>query len=114
MISVQPGIGAESIVLAFAVVVIGGLGAYQATVIAALLVGFVKVAVIHFMPELDLFSVYIVMAAVLIFRPKGIFSGHEARKYENNYFKNYLTLFLAFVVLGFFVPMGFVFNDCFT
>ena len=80
MISVQPGIGAESIVLAFAVVVIGGLGSLPGAAIAALLVGFVKAAAIHFMPELDLFSVYIVMAAVLIFRPKGIFSGHEARK----------------------------------
>ena len=28
----------------------------------------------------------------------------KQEKYENNYFKNYLTLFLAFVVLGFFVP----------
>ena len=80
MISVQPGIGAESIVLAFAVVVIGGLGSLPGAAIAALLVGFVKAAAIHFMPELDLFSVYIVMAGVLIFRPKGIFSGHEARK----------------------------------
>ena len=62
MISVQPGIGAESIVLAFAVVVIGGLGSLPGAAIAALLVGFVKAAAIHFMPELDLFSVYIVMA----------------------------------------------------
>ena len=38
MISVQPGIGAESIVLAFAVVVIGGLGSLPGAAIAALLV----------------------------------------------------------------------------
>ena len=44
MISVQPGIGAESIVLAFAVVVIGGLGSLPGAAIAALLVGFVKAA----------------------------------------------------------------------
>ncbi|MGD8790469.1 MAG: branched-chain amino acid ABC transporter permease, partial [Burkholderiales bacterium] len=41
MISVQPGIGAETIVLAFAVVVIGGLGSLPGAALAALLVGIV-------------------------------------------------------------------------
>jgi branched-chain amino acid transport system permease protein len=80
MISVQPGIGAETIVLAFAVVVIGGLGSLPGAALAALLVGIVRAATIHFRPELDLFSIYFVMAAVLIARPKGLFSAQEARK----------------------------------
>ena len=80
MISVQPGIGAETIVLAFAVVVIGGLGSLPGAALAALLVGIVRAATIHFRPELDLFSIYFVMAAVLIVRPKGLFSAQEARK----------------------------------
>jgi branched-chain amino acid transport system permease protein len=80
MISVQPGIGAETIVLAFAVVVIGGLGSLPGAALAAVLVGLVRAAAVHYRPELDLFSVYLVMAIVLIVRPKGLFSTQEARK----------------------------------
>lgn len=80
MISVQPGIGAETIVLAFAVVVIGGLGSLPGAALAALLVGIVRAAAVHYRPELDLFSIYLVMAFVLIVRPKGLFSAQEARK----------------------------------
>ncbi|HXF17778.1 MAG TPA: branched-chain amino acid ABC transporter permease [Burkholderiales bacterium] len=80
MISVQPGIGAETIVLAFAVVVIGGLGSLPGAALAALLVGLVRSAAVHYRPELDLFSIYLVMAVVLIVRPKGLFSLQEARK----------------------------------
>ncbi len=80
MISVQPGIGAETIVLAFAVVVIGGLGSLPGAALAAILVGIVRSAAVHYRPELDLFSIYLVMAAVLILRPKGLFSAQEARK----------------------------------
>ncbi len=80
MISVQPGIGAETIVLAFAVVVIGGLGSLPGAALAAVLVGLVRSAAVHYRPELDLFSIYLVMAIVLIVRPKGLFSAQEARK----------------------------------
>ena len=80
MISVQPGIGAETIVLAFAVVVIGGLGSLPGAALAAILVGLVRSAAVHYRPELDLFSIYFVMAVVLIVRPKGLFSAQEARK----------------------------------
>ena len=80
MISVQPGIGAETIVLAFAVVVIGGLGSLPGAALAAILVGLVRSAAVHYRPELDLFSIYLVMAVVLIVRPKGLFSAQEARK----------------------------------
>ena len=80
MISVQPGIGAETIVLAFAVVVIGGLGSLPGAALAAVLVGLVRAAAVHYRPELDLFAIYFVMAVVLIMRPKGLFSVQEARK----------------------------------
>ncbi len=80
MISVQPGIGAETIVLAFAVVVIGGLGSLPGAALAAILVGLVRSAAVHYRPEVDLFSIYLVMAVVLIVRPKGLFSAQEARK----------------------------------
>ena len=78
--SVQPGIGAEVIVLAFAVVVVGGLGSLGGAAIGALLVGLVRSAAVHYQPEVELFSVYVVMAIVLIVRPKGLFAAPEVRK----------------------------------
>ena len=78
--SVQPGIGAEVIVLAFAVVVIGGLGSLSGAALGALIVGVVRSAAVHYRPEVELFSVYVVMALVLIIRPKGLFATPEARK----------------------------------
>jgi branched-chain amino acid transport system permease protein len=79
-ISVQPGIAAEVIVLAFAVVVIGGLGSLGGAALGAAIVGVVRAWAVHKWPEVELFSVYAVMAAVLIMRPKGLFAVPEARK----------------------------------
>jgi branched-chain amino acid transport system permease protein len=78
--SVQPGIGAEVIVLAFAIVVVGGLGSLAGAALGALIVGLVRSAAVHYAPEVELFSVYVVMALVLIIRPKGMFAAPEARK----------------------------------
>jgi branched-chain amino acid transport system permease protein len=79
-IAVQPGIAAETIVLAFAVVVIGGLGSLGGAALGAVLVGLVRAWAVHKWPEVELFSVYAVMALVLILRPKGLFTVPEARK----------------------------------
>ena len=57
--SVQPGIGAEVIVLAFAIVVIGGLGSLGGAALGALIVGLVRSAAVHYRPEVELFSVYV-------------------------------------------------------
>lgn len=79
-ISVQPGIAAEVIVLAFAVVVIGGLGSLGGAALGAVIVGMVRAWAVHKWPEVELFSVYAVMALVLIVRPQGLFAAPEARK----------------------------------
>jgi branched-chain amino acid transport system permease protein len=79
-IAVTPGIGVEVIVLSFAVVVIGGLGSLGGAALGALAVGIVRSAMVRYWPEGELFSVYLVMALVLIARPKGLFAAPEARK----------------------------------
>jgi len=79
-VSVVPAMGVEVIVLAFAVVVIGGLGSLPGAALGACIVGLVRSAAVHYVPEVELFSIYFVMALVLIFRPKGLFSAPEARK----------------------------------
>jgi len=80
MISVSPGIGVEVIVLSFAVVVVGGLGSLGGAAIGALMVGIVRSLAVRYWPEAELFTIYFVMALVLIARPKGLFSPPEARK----------------------------------
>jgi len=80
MVAVSPGLGVEVIVLSFAVVVIGGLGSLGGAAVGALLVGMVRAAAVRYWPEAELFTIYFVMALVLIVRPRGIFAVPEARK----------------------------------
>lgn len=63
----------ELVVESFAVVVIGGLGSMRGALVGALIVGLMRGAAITFMPEMELLSIYIVVVAVLIFRPAGLF-----------------------------------------
>lgn len=79
-ISVSPGIGAEIIVLSFAVIVIGGMGSIGGAIIGALIVGFARAASVHLYPPAELFSIYLVMAAVLAVKPYGLFALAESRK----------------------------------
>ena len=79
-VSVVPGMGVEVIVLAFAVVVIGGLGSMPGAALGSLIVGLVRSSAVHFLPQVELFSIYLVMALVLAFRPRGLFVAPEARK----------------------------------
>jgi branched-chain amino acid transport system permease protein len=79
-VSVVPGMGVETIVLAFAVVVVGGLGSMPGAALGSLIVGLVRSAAVHFFPQIELFSIYLVMALVLAFRPRGLFVAAEARR----------------------------------
>lgn len=79
-ISVQPGISAEIIVMAFAVIVIGGMGSIGGAMIGALIVGLARAASVHIYPPAELFSIYLVMAAVLAIKPYGLFALAQGRK----------------------------------
>ncbi|HME42446.1 MAG TPA: branched-chain amino acid ABC transporter permease [Syntrophorhabdales bacterium] len=67
--------GVELIVLAFAVVVIGGLGSMKGAFIGALVVGVLKSIAISTYPELEMLTVYIIVIAVLVIKPEGLFGG---------------------------------------
>ena len=79
-ISVTLGIGVEVIVLAFAVVAIGGMGSIEGALIGALIVGICRAAAVHLVPQVELFVIYAVMALVLGFRPYGLFTQPAPRK----------------------------------
>ena len=88
--SVQPGMGEPMLILAFVVIVIGGIGSIRGAVIASVLIGIVEVvgrsmlpfAMANFMgedaaqtagPAVASMLIYVLMAAVLFFKPAGLF-----------------------------------------
>jgi branched-chain amino acid transport system permease protein len=79
-ISVTPDIGVEVIVIAFAVIAIGGMSSIGGALVGALIVGFARALTVHLAPQFDLFIVYAVMTAVLVFRPYGLWGSAVARK----------------------------------
>jgi branched-chain amino acid transport system permease protein len=90
ILSVEPGMGDNLLILAFVVIVIGGIGSVRGAFVAALLVGLVETIGRGLMPDLmRLFLdpsaarqtgaalasmlVYVVMALILAVRPAGLF-----------------------------------------
>jgi branched-chain amino acid transport system permease protein len=69
--------GVELIVLAFAVVVIGGLGSMKGAFIGALIVGVLKSVAISTYPELEMLTIYIIVITVLVIKPQGLFGGSK-------------------------------------
>jgi branched-chain amino acid transport system permease protein len=67
------GMGVDALVLAFIVVVIGGLGSLEGALAGALIVGVVREAGITLFPEIELAVLYLIAAFVLLVRPAGLF-----------------------------------------
>ena len=67
------GMGVDALVIAFVVVVIGGLGSLKGALVGAVVVSFVRTAGIQFFPELELAVLYLIAALVLLVRPTGLF-----------------------------------------
>jgi len=71
--SVYPGMGGQVLIVCFVVVVIGGIGSVRGAFIAALLVGFVDTFGKVFFQEAAGVLVYVMMAAILLWKPEGLF-----------------------------------------
>jgi branched-chain amino acid transport system permease protein len=67
------GMGVDALVLAFIVVVVGGLGSLEGALVGALIVGIVREALIAYFPEVELAALYLIAALVLLVRPAGLF-----------------------------------------
>ncbi len=76
--SVYPGMGEHVLIISFVVVVIGGLGSVAGAFAGAMAIGFVDTFGKVFLPEAASMSVYAFMAAVLLWRPQGLFGGKPA------------------------------------
>lgn len=68
----HPGMAAAILVDLFVVVVVGGLGSVQGALLAAVLIGELQSFGILFLPQFGLFFEFLLLAAVLIFKPEGL------------------------------------------
>lgn len=71
------GMGVDALILAFVVVVIGGLGSLQGALVGALIVSMVRTAGIQFFPEVELAVLYLIAALVLLIKPTGLFGNAQ-------------------------------------
>jgi branched-chain amino acid transport system permease protein len=71
--SVFPGMGNQVLIISFVVVVIGGIGSVKGALVAAVLIGLADTFGQVLVPQISGMVVYLVMAAVLLWRPQGIF-----------------------------------------
>lgn len=67
------GMGVDALVLAFVVVVIGGLGSLEGALVGAVIVGAVRTLGIMYFAEIELAVLYLIAAVVLFVRPAGLF-----------------------------------------
>ena len=95
ILSVEPAMGDTVLILAFVVIVIGGIGSVRGALVASLIVGIVdtlgrafatdllrlvvsKSAAAQAGPAIASMAIYLLMAIVLIFKPTGLFTGERA------------------------------------
>jgi len=71
--SVYPGMGNQVLIISFVVVVIGGIGSVRGALVASLLVGVVDTFGKVLIPQTAGILVYLLMAAILLWRPEGLF-----------------------------------------
>ncbi len=79
ILTAYPGMGTEIIVLSFAVIVIGGMGSITGSLVGSLIVGFARTLMAATYPIMEIALIYIIMAAVLLVKPVGLF-GREERE----------------------------------
>lgn len=78
--TIQPGIGMENQLLAFIVVVIGGMGSIAGSALAGILVGLAGSFMAFYFPEGALAVNVLLMALVLLIKPNGLFNFRGAAK----------------------------------
>jgi branched-chain amino acid transport system permease protein len=71
--SVSPLMGADLIIVVFAVVVIGGMGSIMGSILTGFMLGLVEGLTKVFYPEASNTVIFVVMAIVLMIRPAGLF-----------------------------------------
>ena len=69
---ITPALGAELMIIVFIVVIIGGLGSIEGSLLGAIMVGLMANYVAFLFPKLSLASNMLLMMAILLWRPWGL------------------------------------------
>lgn len=69
----DPAMGLEAIVIAFVVVVLGGIGSFSGPLVGGLIIGVTQSMMSAIWPEGARLTIFLVMAAILLVRPRGLF-----------------------------------------
>jgi len=77
LVTASLGMAPNAVIDTFVIVIIGGMGSFLGSAIAAVLVGFVQVFGTYYFPDLALALMYLLMLLVLVVRPGGLL-GKEA------------------------------------
>jgi branched-chain amino acid transport system permease protein len=90
--NVGPGMGDSVIIPAFVIVVLGGLGSFRGAVFGGLAVGVIQTLGRTFVPQLEGLVIYLLMIAILLVRPYGLFGNPEWQSGGNHAEQLYDTL----------------------
>ena len=71
--SAYPGLDGELLPLAFAVVIIGGMGSLTGALVGSLVIGLVNAFGKALFPELSYFTIFVPVALIMALRPQGLF-----------------------------------------
>jgi branched-chain amino acid transport system permease protein len=71
-LGIYPGLDFDVLLLAFAVIIVGGTGSVEGAFVASLLVALADTLTKTYVPALSYFSIYVPMALILAFRPRGL------------------------------------------
>jgi branched-chain amino acid transport system permease protein len=77
LVTASLGMAPNAVIDTFVIVIIGGMGSFLGSAIAAVMVGFVQVFGTYYFPDLALALMYLLMLLVLVVRPGGLL-GKEA------------------------------------
>jgi branched-chain amino acid transport system permease protein len=73
MSGIMPTMGDNVVMPSFIVIILGGVGSFYGSVVGGLLLGIIVAMCIQFVPAVAELSMYLVMAFVLLVRPRGLF-----------------------------------------
>ena len=73
VMQVSPLMGADIVVVVFAVVVVGGMGSILGSIVTGLMLGVVEGLTRVYYPPASNVVIFVIMAVVLMFRPSGLF-----------------------------------------
>jgi branched-chain amino acid transport system permease protein len=72
LLSTYPGLGSDVLLLALVVIIVGGIGSVQGSLLGGLLIALIDTFGKAMFPGLAMFTIYFAMVVVLLVKPSGL------------------------------------------